>query len=399
MNAPLSTVLGRRYDTQELVRIEMSGGTVGRIEPLVEHSETAAADLPWIGPGFVDLQINGFGGVELTSATLRAEDVRSVVLSQDRFGVVRSLPTVTTQSEDVLNHALATIHAAVEQDLDVARRVAGIHLEGPFISPEEGPRGAHPREHVRPPDWPCFCRWQEAAGGLIRLVTLAPEYDEAPAFIARAVASGVRVAIGHTGADSAAIGRAVDAGASLSTHLGNGAHARLPRHPNYIWDQLSNDRLTATLIADGVHLPPSVLKSMVRAKQPHRCLLVSDLAGTAGQPPGTYETPLGRVEILDDGRIVVAGQREYLAGAGKPIVDGVRNLVRFAGVPLSEAIDMASIRPANFLDLPPHGLQLGAPADLILFTRADDGTMTLSGTIHKGCLVWGRYGQLQARPA
>ena len=174
------------------------------------------------------------------------------------------------------------------------------------------------------------------------------------------------VSLGHTAADGRAIRAAVDAGARLSTHLGNGAHRMLRRHPNYIWDQLAEDRLTATLIADGHHLPPEVLKTFVRAKTPERVILVSDVSCMAGLPTGRYSTQLCELEILADGRLVLAGQDQLLAGAARPLLAGVANMVRLAGVTLRDAVDMASRRPAELLGLEPCSLAAGEPADFIL---------------------------------
>jgi N-acetylglucosamine-6-phosphate deacetylase len=254
---------------------------------------------------------------------------------------------------------------------DVARSVAGIHLEGPYISREDGPRGAHPLAHCRAPDWDEFRRFQDAAEGRICILTLAPEYDGAESFLRRAVATGVVVAIGHTAATSTQIRAAVDAGAALSTHLGNGAHRTLRRHPNYLWDQMAEDRLMASLIVDGHHLPPEVVKSLVRAKTPRRCILVSDLSGLAGMPPGRYGTQLCELEILEDGRLVIAGQDQLLAGASRPIGNGVANVMRFAGVDLATAVEMASHHPARLLGRKPVDLQSGDPADVTLFDLAD----------------------------
>src|SRR5207248_2337185 len=155
-------------------------------------------------------------------------------------------------------------------DRAVAHAVAGIHLEGPYISAEDGPRGAHARRHVRPPDWDEFRRLQDASGGRVRLLTLAPEHDGAVHFIERLTAAGVVVALGHTAASGERIRDAVRAGARLSTHLGNGSHAVLPRHPNYLWEQLADDGLWASVICDGHHLPPSVVRCVVRVKTPAR---------------------------------------------------------------------------------------------------------------------------------
>jgi N-acetylglucosamine-6-phosphate deacetylase len=272
--------------------------------------------------------------------------------------------------------------------------VPGIHLEGPYISSEEGPRGAHPREHCRPPDWDEFQWLQDAARGYIRLITLSPEFPGVLDFVRRVVASGVLVSLGHTNATCDQIRAAVDAGAQMSTHLGNGAHAFIHRHANYLWEQLAEDRLTATLIADGHHLPPSVLKCLVRGKTPQRVVLISDItgiAGAVGTAAGPYEhASLGRVEILDDGRAVVAGQREYLAGATQPLHVGVVNVMRLAGVTLSAAIDMASTRPAGLLDCPCGRLTPGYAADLIQFHLPERGRgMQLVATVKAGACVYG----------
>jgi N-acetylglucosamine-6-phosphate deacetylase len=225
---------------------------------------------------------------------------------------------------------------------------------------------------------------------------MAVELDAAPAFIRRVVQSGVIVAIGHTSANSDQIRAAVDAGARLSTHLGNGAHPMLPRHPNYIWDQLADDRLMASLIVDGHHLPPAVVKSLVRAKTPERCILISDISGLAGLPPGFHQANHGDVEILPDGRLVVAGQRQILAGASLPIGAGVANVMAFAGVSLADAVRMAVHHPAELLGLPPGGFRPGDPADLVQFDLAEPShpsgppRLEIRATILDGEAVWGQ---------
>ena len=179
----------------------------------------------------------------------------------------------------------------------------------------------------------------------------------------------------------------------MSTHLGNGAHGQLRRHPNYIWDQLADDRLVASLIADGHHLPPSVVKCFVRGKTLDHCVLVSDLVGMAGMPPGEYSnTSIGNIEILEGGRIVVAGQRQFMAGAGLPMTVGIANLMRFADVPLGTAVDLASRRPAELIDVPCGRLEVGAVADLILFDMPTDeiSPIQVRATVNAGEVVFGR---------
>jgi N-acetylglucosamine-6-phosphate deacetylase len=397
-----STIEGRRYDTGEAVAIDIGDGEILSIGPLHDGANDT---LPLIAPGFVDLQVNGYAGQEFSSADLMVETVAAIARRMAEFGVTRFCPTTTTAGFDVLVHAMATIAAACEQDADIDRRVLAIHLEGPYISLLDGPRGAHPIAHCRPPDWDEFSRLNDAANGRIRLITLSPEYDAAPAFIARAVKQGIVASIGHTAATSDQIRAAVDAGATMSTHLGNGAHRQLPRHPNCLWDQLADDRLTASLIVDGHHLPPEVAKSFCRAKTIERIVLVSDLSGLAGMPPGRYASELCDLEILDDGRLVIAGQRQLLAGASRPIGDGVANLMAFAGVDLKTAVDAASIRPGRLLAgaegaselSTASGIDVGATADLVLFdlplsglSGAAPAKLVVRQTICGGELVWDR---------
>ena len=379
-------ITAKRYDTGEAVSIEISASQIRSIHPAAKDGA-----LPWVAPGFVDLQVNGYGGQEFNDLGLTLAQVEQIGRAMDADGVTGYCPTMTTHSFEMLSHAMRTLAMASEQSAEVTRRSVGLHLEGPYISREDGPRGAHPLEHCRPPDWDEFQRLQEAAGGRIRILTLSPEYEGTAAFIEKVVETGVLVAIGHTSADGAQIRAAVEAGARMSTHLGNGAHGQMRRHPNYIWDQLAEDSLIASLIVDGHHLPPAVVKTFVRAKTLDRCVLVSDLVGMAGMPAGTYtNTSVGDIEILEDGRIVVAGQRQFMAGAGLPITYGVANLMRFADVPLKTAVELACNRPAQLLELEPVHLEVGATADLVLFDLPTDdhSPLHIRATINRGEFVY-----------
>ncbi len=381
-------VRGRRYDSGAPVILSAEEGVIAQI-----GAARQGTDLAILAPGLVDLQVNGFGGREFNDPRLSPADVRRISRALDSHGVTRYCPTATTDSYEVLHHVMVTISTACEEMPDVAARVIGIHLEGPYLSAEDGPRGAHPKQHCRPPDWDEFRRLQDAARGQIRILTMSPEYDRSADFIRRVVEMGTVVAIGHTAANSEQIRAAVDAGASLSTHLGNGAHGRIPRHPNYIWDQLAEDRLTASLIVDGHHLPAEVVKSFVRAKTVDRCLLVSDITGMAGMPPGRYESPsLASVEVLEDGRLVVAGQRQYLAGAALPITAGIANIMNFAGLDLETAIDLACAKPLSLLGLEPPRIEEGCVADLILLRleeAAGRSHLRVEATVKSGEVVFG----------
>ena len=326
--------------------------------------EVAAADnTTWIAPALIDIQVNGFAGFDLNVATVTPEDVSAMVRALWKVGTGFLCPTVVTGSFDRIRNSLRAITEASKVDSLVAHSILGIHLEGPYISAEDGPRGAHPLEHVRDPDWDEFQRWQDIADGKISIVTLAPEKQGAIPFIEKLVADGIVVALGHTDASVDDIQAAIDAGARLSTHLGNGAHALIRRHPNYIWEQLGADELWASLIVDGHHLPPSVAKSMMRAKTLDRCLLVSDAVALAGMKPGIYQFAEKSVELTADRCVRLVGT-EYLAGSAIELARGIENSVRFAGISLEEAVSLATLQPMRLLDMK---AQVETKTNLILF--------------------------------
>ena len=354
----------RHYGTGQRIAILCQRGRIAAItEP---GQDTPDLEAGWVAPALFDLQINGCGGHGFNSEQLTVDMVRQVVAVCRRHGVGGFCPTLVTNAFAALAHGLSTLRHACETDAGIGRAAGAFHLEGPYISAEDGPRGAHPREHVRPPDWEEFCRLQEAAGGRIRLVTLAPEHENALPFIKRLVRSGVVVALGHTAAGAARIREAIAAGARLSTHLGNGSHAVLPRHDNYIWEQLAADELWASIICDGQHLPPVVVRCMVRVKTPARTILTCDASSLAGLPPGKYREWNQDFEVLREGKIVVAGT-SYLAGSWAFTDLCIGNVIRFAGVSLQEAVDMAGRRPRELLGLPVPALEPGSPAELVLF--------------------------------
>jgi N-acetylglucosamine-6-phosphate deacetylase len=244
----------------------------------------------------------------------------------------------------------------------------GFHVEGPHISPDDGPRGAHPRRWVRKPDIDEFKSWQEATGGRVRLVTVAPEWPEAPRYIEALVAQNVVVSIGHTNSEAHHIADAVSAGATMSTHLGNGAHSVLRRHPNYIWEQLAEDRLRASFIADGIHLPQSFLKVALRAKGVERAVMTTDATSPAGCAPGRYRLGEQEVDLTPDNRVVLAGQ-ERLAGSALRMDRGVENLMRLGGLSLADAVRLATTNAAKAGGVPGRqkGLVPGERADFVLF--------------------------------
>lgn len=387
-------IFGRSYENGEPLRIAFEQGRIVSVEPAWPGGDVG--DWPYVAPALFDLQINGHGGTWFSRDGLTADDVLTTLEPHFRFGISRICPTLVTNSHEALASGFAAIDEACRRERWAEEMVPGCHLEGPFIASEDGPRGAHPLEHVRPADWDEFQTLQEISGNRIRLVTLAPEVDGAIEFIRRATADGVVIAIGHTGATPEQITAAVDAGARLSTHLGNGAHGTIRRHPNYIWEQLGDSRLTASLITDGHHLPQSVVRSFIGAKTPMRTILTCDAAGLAGCPPGVYDEGSIKVEILEDGRIVIAGQRQLLAGSSLETDTCIANAMNFAGVSLREAIDMASRNPARLLGFEEIRLRRGSRADLMLFhLDPEDNRLRIVATVAAGEL---RFGEVPEEP-
>ncbi len=373
----LHLLVGQRLEDGAPIRVAIEGDTILSIDP-IDGATTREQDLGWLGPALWDLQINGRLGISFADPGLTVDHVVSIIRAQAARGVARCCPTLITGTLDDLHHGLQTIASACRSDSFVAGRVIGIHLEGPFLSTIDGYRGAHPRHAIRDPDIELFRELQDSAEGRIVLITLAPERPGALEFIEAVTNDGVTVAIGHSAADAETIGRAVGAGARLSTHLGNGIAVTLPRHPNPIWSQAAEDRLSVSLIADSHHLDDAVLKVIARAKGAERLILVSDDSPMAGLPPGQY----GPWSVEESGRVVVTGT-PYLAGANAPLIEGVARLARITGWKIQDLMRTVTSNPAILLHQPPPKLTPGAPANVIRFQMID-GQFELQETVIDG---------------
>ncbi len=337
----------------------------GRIET-VTPSDTDTAGL-WVAPGLIDLQVNGFAGVDYNSPETPIEEIARSIDAQRATGVARLYPTVITGSNGNIRGALANL-ARAKRELPNGASIAGFHVEGPWISSHDGPRGAHPVEHTRAASIEEFEEFQQAAEGQIRLLTLAPEVEGALPLIKYLSGQGVVISLGHTGAEPEQIRAAVAAGATMSTHLGNGAHAMIRRHPNYITEQMACDELYAGFIVDGIHLPPAFVKVAVRAKTVERSILVTDAVAPAGCSPGIYR--LGHVELkLSEDGSVRLPESGRLAGSALHMDRALENLMRFTGLSLAEALQTATVNPARAMGLEARQgfLAPGDAADLVFF--------------------------------
>jgi N-acetylglucosamine-6-phosphate deacetylase len=358
-------VTARHYGDSRWFEVMIRDGRIAAARTAA-GPETIRPEDDWVAPAFWDIQMNGRWGHSFSSPDLTVEQVATIVRAQATLGTARVCPTLITAPVEHLIHGLRTIGEACTRFPDLAARVAGIHLEGPFLSERDGYRGAHPLDAIRDPDWDVHRQLQDAAGGRIILTTLAPERTGAIAFIRKAVEAGLIVALGHTAADGDTIRAAVGAGATLSTHLGNGIASTLARHPNPIWVQAALDRLSASFIADGHHLDLATLRVLARAKGPARTILVSDASPLAGLPPGTY----GPWAVDPSGKIVVTGT-PYLAGSNQGLEIGVSNLISATGWTLPEVLTAVTSNPARLLGRPEPRLEAGEPANLVVFRRSE----------------------------
>lgn len=361
---------------------EISSGSAREVafgDSILSAAPASKAVESYIAPGWIDIQVNGFAAVDYNDPQTPHEEIARSIRVLFSTGVTRFYPTVITGSPERMEGALRNLARAkdslgAKDSSGEGEAIDGFHVEGPHISAEDGPRGAHPRQWVRPPDLEEFQRWQDATAGRVRIVTLAPEWPGAPAYIEKIAAEGVVAAIGHTQATGAQIADAVSAGATLSTHLGNGAHSVLRRHPNYIWEQLAEDRLMADFIVDGIHLDASYLKVALRAKGIERAVLITDAVTPAGAAPGRYRIGELEVDMTPDHRVVLAGT-DRLAGSGLRMDRGVENLMRLVGMPLADAVRMATTNAARAGNVPgrANGLVAGDRADLVEFRFDAEG--------------------------
>ncbi len=369
------------------VSIEIQDGKITQITRLKEVPE----DFPQVivAPGFFDNQVNGFAGVSfaLGGSDLTVGKVEKATQELWKKGVTTYLPTLTTNAQALLVKNFKIL-AAASDDERLLGSIPGFHLEGPYINPEDGYRGAHPLEFVRLPDWDEFQEMNNAANHKIMQITIAPEMEGALDFISKCSREGIVVAIGHHNAPADVVKEAIDRGAKIATHLGNGAANMINRHRNPFWSQLADDRLTASIICDGFHLLPEEIKTFHAAKGTDKTIITSDVTSYAALEPGIFHTETGEtIELTEEGMLRYPAQN-VLYGSASPITKGVGHIMEVTGCTLAEAVQMASTNPANLYGLDDRGsLEPGKRADIIVFT-VDDFKINIQKTYVLGQLVY-----------
>jgi N-acetylglucosamine-6-phosphate deacetylase len=387
---------GIYYYDYSPISIEIENGKIVKVERLNQLPEENKHI--FIAPGLIDIQVNGYSsksfsleGGDMTSKSsgnLTVADVKIVTEALWEEGVTTYFPTITTNSQDLLLKNIGILSIA-RNDPSLLGSIPGFHLEGPYISPINGYRGVHPKEYIRKPDWNEFLELYNMGEGKILLVTIAPEIDGALEFIKKCKEKGIIVSLGHHNGFPEVIKQAIDNGAGLSTHLGNGCASTINRHNNPIWPQLADDRLMISIISDSFHLPPEILQVFYKVKGADNIILISDVTSFAGLPPGEYKIKTGEtIEKTPDGNLKFSGQEGGLYGSASSLLKGVGHIMKVSGCNLAKAIQMATLNPARLHNLNDRGkLEPGKRADIILFTM-NDFKIKIRKTIVEGKVVF-----------
>jgi N-acetylglucosamine-6-phosphate deacetylase len=370
------------YSNNLPVEIDIENGMIKAINYIERGSE----DMPLVSPGFIDVQVNGYAGISFTDADLKTEGVSEATIGLWKEGVTTYLPTIITADGPTIRANLKVLSKSLEDD-KLAKTIPGFFLEGPYISPHDGFRGAHNAAYVRDPDWDEFQSFIDAADHKIIKTTVAPESKGAMEFIDQCRKAGIVVAIGHHNGSADQIHEAAQRGAWISTHLGNGCANMIHRHNNPLWAQMADDRLTPTIIADGFHLNGDELSVFYKVKGPHNLMLISDITKLAGLPPGEYDWNGKTVLLTPEGKLRLP-DLDVLAGASFSIRKGIGNMMKFTGCSLEEAIQMASSNQARLFGWNDRGkIEVGRRADLVLFNM-EDGGVKVKQTVLAGEVVF-----------
>jgi N-acetylglucosamine-6-phosphate deacetylase len=368
----------RHYATGQPVALTWHQGVIRSVGSAVQ-----AGDLDtWIAPALVDLQVNGFAGVDFQRDDLTAGDLLVAVRGLRAAGCTRFLLTLITDEWPKLMRRLARLRELRAGSTELQHTVSGWHLEGPFLSAEPGYCGAHDPGLMLDPTPNHLRELRAVTGTDPLLLTLAPERYGALEAIRLAVSLGLKVSLGHTNASAEALRAAVEAGATGFTHLGNACPQLLDRHDNILWRVLDTAELTVSLIPDGLHVAPALFRLFHRSLEPGRLIQVTDAMAAAGAPPGRYTLGSLELEVGADGVVRRPGQSHFVGSALRPI-DGVMRSARMLGCSWRGVWDGLSSRPARRMGWS-TGLETGAPADLCLLKLTPAGEVRELGVLVAG---------------
>src|SRR5665213_172187 len=369
---------GRTLDGNP-VEVTVDGGVIHSVLPI-----QPIASLPLIAPPLVDLQQNGALGGAFNELHKDRSILEKTAVHLRRHGVGRILATFTTYPYDRLRESLAELDRQLSGSDDLERLYFGVFFEGIYMSKRKGWRGAHDPKYMRNPNWSEWAAPNDASGGRIRVFNVAPELPNAIDTIREAVRNGVRISMGHCGPDSDTIRRAVDAGADMVTHMGNGAPVFVHRHRNPFWTWLADQRVSVGLIADGFHLPSDFLLATIAAKGRDSVFLVSDACGHSGMPPGVYEKRFWMPEfVIEEGGWCHLKGSELLAGAWCQADRCVERMCEL-GWSLADSWRQQSVIPARIIGLPLPKLSAGEPAEFVLASWSADEGLRLDQVVALG---------------
>ena len=367
----------------QVCEVQIKGTVFEKITPISED----ILDLPWIAPGLIDIQINGFGGIDFNRLLDSEEAWMHATQQLYAHGCTGFLIALITNQEEGYRQLLTQLTTQINRD---ARNCLGFHMEGPWLNPDPGYRGAHRADWMQKPSLRLLEEWEELAGPLVKLITMAPEVDVEASLqvIAAAVKKEIAFFLGHSGAMGETLSRAVQAGAVGWTHLGNAVPATVPKFENVILHTLAQSGLFASLIPDGLHLPPHAFKvfaQLLNQTDPSRLLLTTDaMAGAGADPAGHYTLGEVEVELGADGSARLPGSGR-LAGSTLTPFRGVFLAEQMGGLYLEDAWTAFSTRPASLLKID-HGLKVGNSADFCLLSP--EKVPSLFATYHRGKCVY-----------
>ena len=380
---------GRLLNREGVYNIEIKDGWIADVAAC--PNEACSDDVPLILPGLFDIQINGYVGVTFSSPAITTDDFKRCIKALWQRGVVNICPTITTNTHEAILHAIKVIAKTCREDKAIRETVIGIHLEGPYISGEDGPRGAHPQQYVKDPDLDELKKFNEAADGRISIVTLAPERHGAFECIEKLSNEGILVALGHTAASPEQISKAIAKGARLVSHIGNGVHTYLHRHDCYIWEELARNELWASIITDGIHLPDNFINCVFCCKGLEKTVLISDASGLAGLPPGEYKAGAGHLLRVEEELKIVRADSGRLSGSAYNLTQCVEYAMQLDELTLPQVIDMATYNPSKLLGIDnDYGtLTMGKRANLsVVNEKIDSGKIEVVKSIVGGEVVF-----------